>query len=109
MISSVKSIASTIWSYLHFSEPEKGALSDFHTWMPDFMKGLAQGIDDNMYLIDQAAENIANHLGMGGDSYNYGGVVINLNVPQGANGYQLVDEIETALAQRTVRRKAVFA
>lgn len=109
LISSVKNIASTIWSYLHFSEPEKGALSDFHTWMPDFMKGLAQGIDDNMYLIDQAAENIANHLGMGGDSYNYGGVVINLNVPQGANGYQLVDEIETALAQRTVRRKAVFA
>lgn len=109
--SAVSNIASTIWSYLHFSEPEKGLLSNFHTWMPDFMQGLAKGINDNIYLVDRAAENVANSLGMGGTgtAYNYGGVVINLNVPQGANGYQIVDEIESALAQKTVRRKAVFA
>lgn len=108
LISSVKNVASTIWSYLHFSEPEKGKLADFNTWMPDMMMGLAKGINDNLYLVDRAAENVANSLGMGGTSYNYGGVVINLNVPQGANGYQMVDEIENALAQRTMRRKAVF-
>lgn len=109
LISSVKNVASTIWSYLHFSEPEKGALKDFHTWMPDMMQGMAQGIYDNMYLVDRAAATVADSLGMGGNtSYNYGGVVINLNVPQGANGYQLVDEIENALTQRTVRRRAVF-
>lgn len=108
LINSVKNVASTIWSYLHFSEPEKGKLADFHSWMPDMMMGLAQGINDNLYLVDRAAENVANSLGMGGTSYNYGGVVINLNVPQGANGYQMVDEIENALAQRTMRRKAVF-
>lgn len=109
--SAVSRVASTIWSYLHFSEPEKGLLSNFHTWMPDFMQGLAKGINDNIYLVDRAAENVANSLGMGntGTAYNYGGVVINLNVPQGANGYQIVDEIESALAQKTVRRKAVFA
>ena len=109
LINSVKNIASTIWSYLHFSEPEKGALSDFHTWMPDMMKGLAEGIDANAYLVDNAISRVADSLGMGGQTTNYGGVVINLNVPQGTNGYQLVDEIESALAQRTVRRKAVFA
>lgn len=109
LINSVKNVASTIWSYLHFSEPEKGALKDFHTWMPDMMQGMAQGIYDNMYLVDRAAATVADSLGMGGNtSYNYGGVVINLNVPQGANGYQLVDEIENALTQRTVRRRAVF-
>lgn len=109
LINSVKNVASTIWSYLHFSEPEKGALKDFHTWMPDMMQGMAQGIYDNMYLVDRAAATVADSLGMGGNtSYNYGGVVINLNVPQGANGYQLVDQIEDALAQRTVRRRAVF-
>ena len=109
LISSVSNVASTIWSYLHFSEPEKGALKDFHTWMPDMMQGMAQGIYDNMYLVDRAAATVADSLGMGGNtSYNYGGVVINLNVPQGANGYQLVDQIEDALAQRTVRRRAVF-
>ena len=108
LINSVKNVASTIWSYLHFSEPEKGKLADFNSWMPDMMMGLAKGINDNLYLVDRAAENVANSLGMGGTSYNYGGIVINLNVPQGANGYQMVDEIENALAQRTMRRKAVF-
>lgn len=109
LVSSIKNVASTIWSYLHFSEPEKGALSDFHTWMPDMMKGLAQGIDANAYLVDNAIAKVADSLGMGGMTTNYGGVVINLNVPQGANGYQIVDEIEQALTQRTNRRKAVFA
>ena len=108
VISAVSNVANTIWSYLHFSEPEKGALANFHSWMPDMMKGLAKGIDDNVYLVDNAINRVADSLGMGGQQYNYGGVNIILNVPQGANGYQMVDEIEDALAQRTVRRKAVF-
>lgn len=108
LVNSVKNVASTIWSYLHFSEPEKGPLSNFTSWMPDMMKGLAQGIYDNMYLVDNAVDNLAGHMGIG-TSYNYGGVVINLNVPQGANGQQLVDEIERELTNRTIRRKAVFA
>lgn len=106
--STVSGIASGIWSYLHFSEPETGPLKDFHTWMPDMMKGLAEGIDANAYLVDDAISRVASSLGLGGSTTNYGGVVINLNVPQGANGYQLVDEMEQALAQKTLRRKAVF-
>lgn len=106
--STVSEVASGIWSYLHFSEPETGPLRDFHTWMPDMMKGLAEGIDANAYLVDDAISRVANSLGMAGNTTNYGGVIINLNVPQGANGYQLVDEIETELANRTMRRKAVF-
>ena len=47
--------------------------------------------------------------GVNGQNYNYGGVVINLNVPEGADGRQIVDEIESELASRTIRRKAVFA
>ena len=104
-------IASTVASYLHFSEPDVGALSNFHTFMPDMMSEMAMGIKDNAYLVENALSNVsqgmANQLG-GGQSYNYGGVNIILNVPQGANGYQMVDEIENALAQRTMRRKAVF-
>ena len=108
LMSSVSEIASTIWSYLHFSEPEKGALANFHTWMPDMMRSMAEGIEDNMYLVDNAIGRVADTLGMGGTTNNYGGVVINLNVPQGANGQPIVDEIETELANRTLRRKAVF-
>ena len=107
LVDSVKNIANTIWSYLHFSEPEVGALSDFNTWMPDMMKGLAKGIDDNIYLVDNAISRVADSLASP-NQINYGGVVINLNVPQGANGQQILDEIETELANRTIRRKAVF-
>ena len=107
--SAVHGIARTVQSYLHFSEPDVGPLSNFNSWMPDMMHQMASGITDNMYLVENALSGLtggmANQMGQ---SYNYGGVVINLNVPQGANGYQLVDQIEDALAQRTVRRRAVF-
>ena len=46
---SVKNVASTIWDYLHFSEPEKGPLSDFHTYMPDMIEMLGRGITDNIH------------------------------------------------------------
>ena len=106
--SAVSGLASKVWSLLHFSEPETGPLSDFNSWMPDMMQQMAKGIEDNVYLVDNAIGRVADTLGMGGDSYNYGGVNIILNVPAGANGQQIVDEIETELANRTLRRKAVF-
>lgn len=111
VISAVSNLASRVRAYLHFSEPDVGPLSDFHTWMPDMMKGLAEGIDANAYLVDNAIANVADKLSLNGNknnAINYGGVIINLNVPAGANGQQLVNEIETELANRTMRRKAVF-
>lgn len=107
LVSAVSNVASKVRSYLHFSEPDVGPLSDFHSWMPDMMKGLAEGIEDNMYLVDNAISDVASTLS-GGTNVNYGGVVINLNVPQGANGQQILNEIETELANRTIRRRAVF-
>ena len=37
-------VADTIRSFLHFSVPDEGPLTDFESWMPDFMSGLAKGI-----------------------------------------------------------------
>lgn len=59
LLSSVRSMAAQIRSYLHFSEPDVGPLSDFHTWMPDFMSGLAEGIDRNSYLVENAIKRVA--------------------------------------------------
>lgn len=53
--SAVSGIAEQMSSYLHFSAPDKGALSDFAKWMPDFVKGLAQGIKDNTVYVRNAA------------------------------------------------------
>lgn len=52
--SAVSGIASTISSYLHFSEPDVGPLSNFHTYAPDMMRLFAQGIRENAGLITEA-------------------------------------------------------
>lgn len=109
VVNKVSELASRIRQYIHFSEPDIGPLSDFNSYMPDMMKQMAKGINDNAYLVENAMNNVAGRMALdGGNSYSYGGVVINLNVPEGANGAMLVDEIETELANRTIRRRAVF-
>lgn len=40
-------IGNTIRDYIGFSEPEKGPLSDFHTFAPDMMELFAEGIRDS--------------------------------------------------------------
>lgn len=111
VISAAAGIARGIASYLKFSLPEKGPLSDFDMAMPDMIDLMVEGINDNAYKVDRAIDNLASSMVGGfdtGNNFNYGGVVINLNVPEGADGRMLVDQIEDELAARTIRRRAVF-
>lgn len=59
LTSAVKSVASKITSFLHFSTPDEGPLADYESWMPDFMTGLAQGIESNKYKIVSAMRSLA--------------------------------------------------
>ena len=43
----VEGVAGKIRSFLHFSVPDEGPLTDFESWMPDMMRGLSEGIRDN--------------------------------------------------------------
>lgn len=108
----VSSVASRVKSFLHFSEPDVGPLSDFSTYMPDMMKLMAKGINDNSYLVENALSNVAGmmsgQINGNNPNVNYGGVNIYLNVPEGADGRMLVDQMETELANRANRRRAVF-
>ena len=47
----VTGVADTIRSFLHFSVPDEGPLADFESWMPDFMQGLADGINTNANIV----------------------------------------------------------
>lgn len=105
--SAASSLASRVRAYIGFSEPEKGPLSDFHTYMPDMIELMVKGINDNAYKVDNAINNLASNMA-GGINNNYGGITINMNVPQGTNGYQLVDQIETEITNRAIRRRMVF-
>lgn len=50
----VTGVADKIRSFLHFSVPDEGPLTDFESWMPDFMQGLADGINANASLVNNA-------------------------------------------------------
>ena len=56
---SVSGIADTIRSYLHFSVPDVGPLTDFESWMPDFMNGLADGINKSQKVVAKAVSGVA--------------------------------------------------
>lgn len=59
VVGAVKNVASTIATYIHFSRPDVGPLRLYEQWMPDFMSGLAKGIRDNLWMVEDAADALA--------------------------------------------------
>lgn len=59
IVSAVKGVGDKIRSFLHFSRPDEGPLRDYETWMPDMMKGLANGIYENLPVLDKAVSAAA--------------------------------------------------
>ena len=57
--SCIGDVANAIRSHLHFSVPDEGPLTDYESWMPDFMKGLARGIEKSKGMVKQAVEGVA--------------------------------------------------
>ena len=59
-IKAISDMLSNIFSLIHFSEPDEGPLSDFHTYAPDMMKEFARGITDNAGLVEDAISDAFN-------------------------------------------------
>lgn len=57
-----RDVADTVSSYLHFSEPDIGPLSNFHTFMPDMLKLMSSGIRANSYLAENAVYDLTNSI-----------------------------------------------
>ena len=55
----VVGVANTVKSFLGFSEPEKGPLSNFHTYGPDMVELFANGIEKSKSLAVNAARDMA--------------------------------------------------
>ena len=64
----VTNVADTIRDFLHFSVPDKGPLTDYESWMPDFMKGLADGIDKSKKYVEKAVGGVAKAMQLTMDS-----------------------------------------
>ena len=76
-------VAEKIRSFLHFSVPDEGPLTDYESWMPDFMAGLAKGIEKSRGLVEKAVSGVSADMvinpkvaavQMAGNSYDGGGV-----------------------------------
>lgn len=90
----VGKVASTVKSFLGFSEPENGPLSNFHTFAPDMMKLFAQGIKDNTSLItDQISKSFDIQSELDGltSNLNYG--VVDQTSNSNSRVTQLLEEL----------------
>jgi hypothetical protein len=88
----VSSVASSIRDFIGFSEPERGPLSDFHTYMPDMYDMLEEGIEEgapefeatlnrSLAMPSLAAPGMVNEYTPDGD-VNGGNIVIPVNIGQ---------------------------
>ena len=57
--SAASDLAGKIAEYLHFSCPDVGPLSTYEEWMPDFVGGMANGIEKNKYKLIDAVQGMA--------------------------------------------------
>lgn len=124
----VRGVANKIRSFLHFSEPDVGPLSDFHTYMPDMMTGLASGIKAGIPMLQKAAGLAAGAISGGlngtistdgivgasngsyysegsGNTTNYGATTVNVYGAPGQDTETLADKVAEVIFDR-VRREA---
>lgn len=57
--SAVTGVAEKIRSFLHFSVPDQGPLTDYESWMPDFLKGMGTGIKVNTHLVTDPVKDLS--------------------------------------------------
>ena len=112
-------IANTIASFIHFSEPDVGPLKNFHTFMPDMTKQLAQGIENGIPTISSAMDRMAQAMmpsmgagsaGMAGaTTNNTNSVSINVYGSAGQDVNELANIIEQKITNNVVRRGVAFS
>ena len=101
VINTISGLADRIRSFLHFSAPDEGPLSDYETWMPDFMKGLAGGIEKNRNLVEKAVKDVASDIVLSpkvsGAEYGYAGGTFS-----GGSMSDLISGISSAVSEALV-------
>lgn len=117
----VKGVANKVRSFLGFSEPDEGPLSNFHTYAPDMMKLFAQGIKDNEHLItDQIGKSFdfgndianigltGNGTANGGTTNTFGAVSISIYPQEGQNADDIAEAVMDRIQAATNRRAAAL-
>ena len=102
----VVGLANDIKRNMAFSEPEEGPLSDFHTYMPDMLDLMAQGIRENAYKVENEVTSLAGRMS------KIGSMAVDASVSASLNGQAqgMADEIYDANSEeRALLRELINA
>ena len=114
----ISDVADVIASFIHFSEPDRGSLANFHTFMPDMTKELVSGIEKGIPSVANAMNDLSKSMIPALDSRNFSAgnnyntsnsVSINVYGAQGQDVNQLADIIQDKINSAVYNRGAVFA
>lgn len=101
----ISGVAQKIKDFLHFSEPDKGPLADFNSWMPDMMTQMAAQIQNGRSLVQRAASDVAGDLAGALNidqtvtATGAGSVVFNITQQPGEDGMALAQRINRQLGR----------
>lgn len=100
LVSTISNVASTVRSYIHFTEPDVGPLSDFNSYGPDmietFSKGIIQSLPELQRAMGQMAGTIAGGLAFNPNAQVTQTLTMNNNDLLGAVG-SLGDQLSSGL------------
>lgn len=103
----VAAVGQGIADFLGFSEPDKGPLSNFHTYAPDMMALFAEGIRDNTDLI---TDQISDSFNIGSDINAAVSSTVSLGEPVAAAAGDIIipvsigaDRLDTAIVKSQQR------
>ena len=123
LVEKVKGVAGQIASYLHFSRPDEGPLRQYESWMPDFMKGMARGIEDNAWRVDDALGRVSNMMvfrpeayatqaassvSTPGGTYAASPISITVNAAPGQDENYIAELVMQKIQAATERKEAIW-
>lgn len=122
IVDSVRGIADTITSWLHFSKPDIGPLRKYENWMPDFMSGLARGINDNAWRVTDALQSVTGQMVFTPQAYSAQTalaaneknsllgrpITITINAAQGQSEEYIADLVMRRIQTLTERKEATW-
>ncbi len=83
------------------SVPDEGPLTDFESWMPDFMSGLAEGIEKSRGLVKAAVDSVAADMVVSPQmAVADGGVMIGMGSSGGADPAGIVSALKDVLGDQ---------
>lgn len=111
----VSDVAGVIRSFLHFSVPDVGPLTEYESWMPDFMKSLAEGIEKSRGMVEKAIGHVSSDLVLNPEmgslksgaytSASGNDSAVTVNVPLFLDGRQIASATSTIQSERNTSYK----